>query len=118
MRYRTRAVDPVPDLHILELHGELDLATVPVLDEWLATAPQVDYIVDMADVPFADSTGVGFLIRLWNRTLEAKRRVVLCGLSPAVRRTMKVVGLVGWLPIAESLEDAILSSQPQRDGAV
>lgn len=118
MRYRTRKVDDAPDLHVLELHGELDLATVPVLDEWLAGAPHADYIVDLTDVPFADSTGVGFLIRLWNRALEGRRRVVLCGLSAGLRRTLKVVGLTGWIPIAETMGEALVRAQPQADGAV
>lgn len=118
MRYRTRTVDPVQNLHVLELHGELDLATVPSLDEWLADAPQADYIVDLSDVPFADSTGVGFLIRVWNRALEGGRRIVLCGLSTGVRRTLKVVGLTGWIPIAETLDEAIMRAQPQAGGTV
>lgn len=111
MKYRTRAVEPVPDLQILELHGELDLATVPLLDEWLATAPQADFIVDLANVPFADSTGVGFLIRLWNRGLEAGRRVVLCGLTPGMQRTVRVVGLTSWLTVVETLDEAVLRCQ-------
>ena len=62
-------VDSTPDHGgwILSLKGELDLATVPciqeVLDSWSIVPSHL--IVDASGVSFIDSTGIGVLIDAW-----------------------------------------------------
>ena len=62
-------VDSTPDHGgwILSLKGELDLATVPciqeVFDSWLIVPSHL--IIDARGVSFIDSTGLGVLIRAW-----------------------------------------------------
>ena len=54
------------DKSVIAVSGELDVFTAPSLDESLAEsidAGRVNLIVDLTDVTFLDSTGLGSLVK-------------------------------------------------------
>ena len=81
----------------LILHGEIDLAVrVPLmraLNEIAVTGSRV--VVDMHDVSFLDSTGIGALAR----TASEGSDVVVLNPKPAVRRALEVSGVDGIIQI-------------------
>lgn len=84
---------------LVRLGGELDLASLPDvqpgLDRLLSLEAQ-PVCVDVADLAFLDSTGVGVLIRIANHfgTIE------LLHAAPVVRRVIQALGLDGHLGLA------------------
>jgi len=50
------------DRVVFHLSGELDLATVPILDRLLAQNAQGDIEVDCSELNFLDSSGLGVLL--------------------------------------------------------
>jgi anti-anti-sigma factor len=96
------STDPAdgPNL-VVRLAGNLDLAGLTDIteqvEELLARDPQ-PLVVDLADVAFIDSSGVGLLIRLAHRFGPMRARAA----SPSVRRVIKVLGLVDLLGLDEA----------------
>jgi len=78
----------------LTARGELDLAALPVLREAAARAPLAPgrvVLLDLCDVPFADSTVVHFAIELDARARARESELVIV----ASARTRKLFALVG-----------------------
>ena len=81
----------------LELAGELDLATVPVLQENLEAAQKDGaevVVVDMSGLEFIDSTGIALLIESDRRFSEDGGRFLLIrSEAPAVARVLALTEL-------------------------
>ena len=80
---------------LVRLEGELDTATVGELNavlERVVANGATDLRIDMAAVPFMDSTGLTALILAQGR-LEGRGMVTVESASSAVRRTFEVAGL-------------------------
>jgi anti-sigma B factor antagonist len=90
-------------LTTLSLKGELDLASVDVLDELAATliADQPVLIFDLEHLGFMDSTGLRLLGRVHRNAERLGHRFLLARLSPPVRRVLHVAGLVDFFEYVE-----------------
>jgi anti-anti-sigma factor len=81
----------------IELGGELDLAARPTLDEATTTALQpgpVDtLVVDFAEVTFADSTTVTWLLRTNRRVQASGGRLVAVAGPGHVRDLLRMTGV-------------------------
>lgn len=82
---------------IIRLAGELDLA---VADDVLALGllaldadNVVELVLDMDDVTFLDSTGIGTLIRIRNAAIARGVELQLRGVGPRIRRVLSITGL-------------------------
>ena len=70
-------------------------------------------IVDFSDVPYIDSTGLGFLAGARVTVQSGGGRMVLAGINRHVRKILDDVNLSQFFSIAESEDDAIASfNQP------
>lgn len=88
--------------------GELDAYTVADFRESLgelATRPRV--VIDLSEVPFMDSAGLGALIGGIRRAREHGGDVaVACG-RPTLTRLLHTTGFDRIVPVTETLDDAI-----------
>jgi anti-sigma B factor antagonist len=79
------------------LRGEVDILTVDqvrvVLGEALATRPQ-EIVVDLAELAFIDSTGLGALIFGFQRARDAGVRFRLANPNATVRQILVLSGLL------------------------
>lgn len=81
---------------VLSVRGEIDLATAPQLRRSihdLIDGGHRQVAVDLTDVEFMDSTGLGVLIGSLKRLNEDGGNLVLTGLRPAVSRVFEITGL-------------------------
>lgn len=87
--------------------GELDAYTVGAFREALSKlAGHSHVIIELSEVPFMDSAGLGALIGGIRRAREAEGAVaVACG-RPALTRLLHTTGFDRIVPVTESLEDA------------
>ena len=81
----------------VSLHGEVDVLTVDqvrvALTDALAASPH-DIVVDLAELTFIDSTGLGALIFGFQRARDAGVRFRLAHPSRSVRQILVLSGLL------------------------
>ncbi len=92
--------------------GELDLATEPVLRSCIEGLSAYDALVlDLSELEFVDSTGLGLTIREHLRaSLEGFRLVLVQG-GEDVQRVFALTGLHEFLPFAPDLPSALASER-------
>jgi anti-anti-sigma factor len=73
--------------------GELDLAGAPTITEAVGGVT-ADVVLDVSDVSFLDSSGVGALIAQQTRLRSAGHRLRLVGLQAMPRRSLETLGLL------------------------
>jgi anti-anti-sigma factor len=95
-------------VHRLTPIGELDLATVPLVERAFNDAFANDdagmIVVDLTQVSFMDSTGIHLLIRMHEACADVDRLRVING-SRAVERMFDLSGVRAHLPIISSDHD-------------
>src|SRR3954452_13403072 len=86
----------------LALAGDLDMSATfalePVLDRVLAGNPR-ELVLDLGDVPFVDSSGLGLLIATHERASVADVDMAIQGAGPEIQRVFQIAGLDGVLPV-------------------
>ena len=82
---------------VITVSGELDIAHAPQLASLARvamTSPSWDIlIIDLTNVPFVDSTGLGALLDLHTAVTHAGRMVRLRGVQKPVRKVIEITGL-------------------------
>ena len=95
-------IDVDPDGVVVRLSGDLDAAAVAALrreiDHWPLVASTV---VDLSQLEFIDSTGIGLLLRLHQRVADLGGLLVARGVAPSVRRTLEISGVTRSLAIID-----------------
>lgn len=91
---------------VVQLFGELDLASAPELQACLGevvagTDPEVVLYVDLAELSFCDSTGISALVRAANAIRRNGRRLVLRRPRPGVRRVLEITGVISMFEIED-----------------
>lgn len=87
--------------------GELDAYTVGQFREALtALAEEPRLLIDLSDVPFMDSAGLGALIGGIRRAREADGEVVVACSRPTLTRLLHTTGFDRIVPVTESIEEA------------
>lgn len=94
---------------IVRVDGEVDLRTSPQLRSLLLQLIEgrpARLIIDLAQVGYMDSSGVGTMVEA-KRLVERKGgRVVLANLQPRVRSVFEITQLDQFFTIAASVEEA------------
>lgn len=86
------------------LSGEVDVSNADELRQAIAKLEeaQQDISVDMAEVPYIDSTGIGVLVGAANRAKEAGTNFSVLALQPNVARVIDLLDLSELLNIVEA----------------
>ncbi len=98
------------DRLILELHGELDMATSPQLAEALEELAEngpTTVVLDLRGVSFLDSTGLKAIFSARNTTQERGQQLAVTPGSPQVQRLLSLTRLGDHLTVIET-PDAVL----------
>ena len=87
--------------------GELDAYTVGAFREALSKlAGKGAVLIDLSQVPFMDSAGLGALIGGIRRAREADGAVAVACSRPALTRLLHTTGFDRIVPVTESIEEA------------
>jgi len=88
--------------------GEIDAYTVGSFREALTNLAESDrLLIDLSDVPFMDSAGLGALIGGIRKVREAEGAVAVSCDRPALIRLLHTTGFDRIVPVTESLEDGV-----------
>lgn len=86
----------------LRVAGEVDIATAAALEEagnaLLDGRPRT-LVLDFTEVPFCDSSGLGVLVRLYNRAVVVGCRLVVRNPAPNVHAVLEMTSLTRILRI-------------------
>lgn len=90
------------DVRVVRLGGELDLASVPRLTEFLEEAAAPSVILDLSGLAFIDSSGVAALVRAQEQMDEGGQTLTLTCPSHTVARVFEILGISYLLEIDTS----------------
>ena len=100
-------VEDAPGYTVCRPIGELDAYTVGQFREALGSlAQQPQVLIDLSDVPFMDSAGLGALIGGIRRAREAGGDVVVACSRPTLTRLLHTTGFDRIVHVAETVEEA------------
>lgn len=101
------------DVQVVHLHGDLKIGD-PV-DNFRQTVEELlgngdsRIVVDVADVPMIDSSGIGALVRLLTIAKQRGGALKLLNPSKLAVQTLKIVGLLNLFEIYEDEGEAVSS---------
>jgi anti-sigma B factor antagonist len=99
------------DRAVLSLHGELDLASAPLLqgeieDSEVAAAAIV--VLDLQELEFIDSTGLRVLLSAQERSRERGQEFAITPGSPQVRRLLSITRVDEHLRVIASPDELLV----------
>jgi anti-sigma B factor antagonist len=97
-------------MQVFELHGSLDIATSPTVRAALVEASERGdhrIVVDLSEVDFLDSTGLGALIGAQRRAREYDGEVRLVVKEGQIVRLLRITGLLKVFGVYPTLRDAL-----------
>jgi anti-sigma B factor antagonist len=88
--------------------GEIDVSTAPRLREHLTSLPSdaERVVVDLSEVTFLDSTGLGVLVAGWKRCEDNGASLELVVTRPQVTKVLEITTLDAVFKIHASIEEA------------
>jgi anti-sigma B factor antagonist len=98
------------EMQVFELVGSLDIATSPTVRAALTSASERGnhrLVVDLTQVDFLDSTGLGALIGGQRRAKEFNGEVRLVAKEGQILRLLRITGLLKVFAVYATLEDAL-----------
>lgn len=105
---KVERVDGVPVAHV---SGDIDAANVAITQQQLADAlgpDAVSLVIDLSDTRYLDSAGIDMLLRLSDRIVHRRARLLLVIPDGSqLKRLATVVGLPDAIPIQPTLPAAL-----------
>ncbi len=80
----------VDDQRILLLRGPITVATAPQFERAVRHENAETMILDLSDVPYIDSVGLGSLVAVYVSHQKTGRYLVLTGMKPRVLKIMEI----------------------------
>ncbi|MFB4319026.1 STAS domain-containing protein [Actinomadura sp. 21ATH] len=106
-------------LTVVKISGEIDVFTSPRLRELLLEiidTGAAHLVVDLGEVTFLDSTGLGVLVGIYHRLRARDGSMSFMGVNDRVRRVFHVTQLTKIFVLHHSLEDAIAAHEAAQSG--
>ena len=104
---------------VVEVHGDLDMATAPQLRDGLlrlVDAGDRQVVVDMAGVGFMDSSALGTLVVILKALRGAGGHLCLAAVQPAVHNVLKITSVDRVIDVYDTVQ-AAEAEVPSVDGA-
>lgn len=88
------------------LKGDLDLKTADplreALDKLCERYRDRNIVLDLAEVDFIDSSGLGVILGRYRRLVNQGRTITLAGVKPSVRTVLELAGIDSIIAIIDS----------------
>jgi anti-sigma B factor antagonist len=92
---------------VFRLSGPLTFETLPPLQNALRVETANSVFLDLTDVPYIDSAGLGSLVTACVSCNKAKRQLILSGVQPRVQRVFHITGVDRLFLIFDNIQDAL-----------
>lgn len=101
-------VEAFPAQEVLSLRGPLTAGNAPVFQNAMRREePTQTVILDLSDVPYVDSAGLGLLVSAHVSRQKSGRRIVLSGINPRVQRLFEITRIGDLFLTFSSTQEAI-----------
>lgn len=103
------SVSGVGGVPVVSISGEVDVATAPILRDRLqelAAGGASTVVVDLHDMTFLDSTGLGVLVGALKRSREGGGELYLVAAQPRILKLLDITGLIGVFSLRETVAEA------------
>lgn len=104
-----RTCDDHQECFVLELSGELDIASAPWLRETLLSTLNTrssPLVIDLSELTFIDSTGLNALVAGYNRAKQLERPYAVAGMRRNTATVFRITALDTVIPIYATASDA------------
>lgn len=104
---------------LLEVHGEVDLVSAPMLRDHLLDLledPPSAVVIDLDDVPFLDSTGLGVIVAAYKRASALGVPLSLARPRRIVANALTLVRIDTVIPVHATIEDAVREVEAASSG--
>lgn len=104
---------PREDAVLLTVEGDLDMDTATELQHHLANQLHHGrryFLLDIAGVPFMDSSGMNIVLRAYQEVREVSGGVYVISPTPPVQRILDLTGVSITVPIVGSVEEALATA--------
>jgi len=81
------------DQRVLLLRGPLTIETTPHFERAIRNEQAETMILDLSDVPYIDSVGLGALVATYVSHQKTGRRLVLTGVTPRVLKVLQITNV-------------------------
>ena len=102
------------DWLVVEVTGDLDLASAPALRQEvvaLVQSGQRAIVLDLTLTDFLDSIGLGTIVAIWKRVRVHGGTLAIVCPEPRLQRVFRVVDLDRILPLHASVDEALGSAE-------
>ncbi|MGH9512230.1 MAG: STAS domain-containing protein [Terriglobales bacterium] len=100
-------LEPLPKQAVLCLEGPLTAETVSSFQSALRNEFAPVVILDLAEVPFIDSAGLGSLVSAYITCHKSGRQVVLTGVNSRILRLFEITRVESLFLMFPTLDDAL-----------
>ncbi|NMP24165.1 STAS domain-containing protein [Sulfobacillus harzensis] len=87
------------------IKGDLDLKTADplrdALDKLIDRYREKNLTVDLSDVDFVDSSGLGVILGRYRRLAAQSRTIALVGVKPSVKAVLELAGIDSIMPVSD-----------------
>jgi len=104
-------------VEVIHVAGEIDVATAPRLRELLIeliSKNSYQLVIDLAQVEFLDSSGVGVLVGAAKRVRANDGSLDLVCTQGRILKVFKITGLTKVFAIYETVDQAIAAAKPAK----
>jgi anti-sigma B factor antagonist len=95
---------------VVAVHGEIDVYSAPALKDAVTDLLGPDHpavIVDLTDVGFLDSTGLGALVAARTSATDAQVRLLVVSDRDRILKLFRITGLDGVFEIYATVDEAV-----------
>ncbi len=98
------------ETYIIDVNGEMDLYNSYKLKELVMKMLEKKierFVVNLENVDYIDSSGIGALIYVCSTIKKMNLKFVIANIHGSVKKVIELTKLMGYFPIANSIELAI-----------
>jgi len=99
------------EVYIIDVNGEMDLYNSYKLKELVLKMLEKNvksFIINLEQVDYIDSSGIGALIYICSTIKKMNLKLYISNIHGSVKKVIELTKLMGYLPIANSVEEALL----------
>ncbi len=100
--------------YIIDVNGEMDLYNSYKLKELVMKMLEKKvehFIINLENVDYIDSSGIGALIYICSTIKKMNFRLIITNIHGSVKKVIELTKLMGYFPITNSIEEAILQME-------
>lgn len=94
----------------INIKGELDLVSAnefrEVVDSTMEEMRGINLIIDLSNVNFIDSSGLGVILGRFRKITAKEGQIVLVGLNPNIKRILDLSGVLSFIPVCSDENEA------------